>query len=283
MTGHAAPDDRGSAMESLTAYLRAIGAIPLLTAEQEVALAQQAAAGDRTAAHALVTANLRLVVHVGARYTATHLAREDLIQEGNLGLLRAVETFDWRRGARFSTYAVWWIRQAIMRALEDKDRTVRLPAHAQQTITALLREMRHGDGALNHEPTTAELVTASGLDQRTVQGVLRALRPALSLDSSPEEDAGMRAEYLVDEWAEAVEGQVERKLLRAELTRLMAERLSARERRVLALRYGLNGGPALRLMEIGRVMGLTRERVRQIEMGALRKLREPSLQDRLAA
>ena len=271
-------------VEPLSEYMRAIGRVPLLTAEQELAVARRAVAGDREAANALAAANLRLVVSVARRHVSRGLSFEDLIQEGNIGLLRAVEKFDPERGFKFSTYAVWWIRQAITRAIDDKARLVRLPAHLQQTMSALARAAQQLSGELGREPTDGELSAAVGLDQEEVYRLMRAMRPALSLEASVgETDEGMLGDILVDDGTEAVERQAEGLLLRAEMAHVLAEMLSPREREVLALRYGLGGHAPSTLEEVGVALGLTRERARQIETKALGKLRHPALLARFAA
>lgn len=271
-------------LEPLGDYLRAIGHVSLLSADEEITLAQHVAAGDREAARALAAANLRLVVSVARRYINRGMPLEDLIQEGNIGLLRAVEKFDWTRGFKFSTYAVWWIRQAITRALDDKGRMVRLPAHLQQTMHALSQTSQQLGGELGREPTETELSMALNLDAEEVARILRAARPVVSLETpvGETEDSNL-GEILVDEHAESVDQQAYQRLLRGEITRIIAETLNARERQVLALRYGLGGGCPATLEEVGYQMGLTRERARQIETKALNKLRHPALLAHFAA
>ncbi len=271
-------------IEPLSEYMHAIGRVPLLTTEQELAVARRVVAGEREAAHALAAANLRLVVSVARRHVNRGLSFEDLIQEGNIGLLRAVEKFDPERGFKFSTYAVWWIRQAITRAIDDKARLVRLPAHLQQTMTTLARATQRLSGELGREPTDRELSVAVGLEQSEVYRLMRAMRPALSLESPVgETDEGMLGDILVDDGAVAVERQAEGLLLRAEMAHVLDEMLSPREREVLALRYGLGGHAPSTLEEVGTALGLTRERARQIETKALTKLRHPALRALFAA
>lgn len=281
------PFDSGStapAVEPLSDYLRAIGHVPLLTAEQELTLAQRVAAGDREAARELAAANLRLVVSVARRHINRGMPLEDLIQEGNIGLLRAVEKFDWMRGYKFSTYAVWWIRQAITRAIDDKSRMVRLPAHLQQVMSSLARTGQQLGGEYGREPTEAELADHIGLDHDEVHRVLRAARPTISLETPVgETEESTLGDILVDEQADAVDRQAYARLLRTEVAKIMAETLNAREREVLARRYGLGGGSPATLEEVGAAMGMTRERARQIETKALDKLRHPALRARLAA
>jgi RNA polymerase primary sigma factor len=271
-------------VEPLSEYMHAIGQVPLLTAEQELAVARRVVAGDKEAAHALAAANLRLVISVARRHINRGLFFEDLIQEGNIGLLRAVEKFDPERGFKFSTYAVWWIRQAITRAIDDKARLVRLPAHLQQTMSALARAAQQLSGELGREPTERELAVALGLAPDEVYRLMRAMRPPLSLEAPMgETEEGMLGDVLIDDGAEGVERQAEGRLLRAEMAHVMDEMLSPREREVLALRYGLGGHAPSTLEEVGVALGLTRERARQIETKALTKLRHPALRALFAA
>jgi RNA polymerase primary sigma factor len=279
-----ATNDTTAAPEPLSDYLRTIGQVPLLSAEQELALAQRVVAGDPEAGRALAAANLRLVVSVARRYLDRGLPLEDLIQEGNLGLLRAVEKFDWTRGYKFSTYAVWWIRQAIARALDDKGRIVRLPAHVQQTMNALARASQQISSELGREATEAELAAQLGLDATEVHRVLRAARPTVSLDLQVgETEESLLGDILIDDRSPSVDHQAHVRLLRAEVAQIMAETLDEREREVLVRRFGLAGGAPATLEAVGAAMGLTRDRARQIETQALDKLRHPALRRRLAA
>lgn len=271
-------------LEPLGDYLRAIGHVPLLNADQEIVLAQRVAAGDTEAANALAAANLRLVVSVARRYTNRGLPLEDLIQEGNIGLLRAVEKFDHTRGYKFSTYAVWWIRQSITRAIDDKGRMVRLPAHLHQTLNALAQASQQLGAELGREPTERELSAALELDDAEVARILRAARPVVSTELAiGESEENSLSDVLVDEQAESVDRLAYLRLLRSEVARVINSVLNPRERQVLSLRYGLGGGAPATLEEVGYKMGLTRERARQIETKALNKLRHPALLARFAA
>ncbi len=271
-------------VEPLADYLRAIGYVPLLSAREEVALAQRIADGDRVAAAALTTANLRLVVSVARRYVNRGLPLEDLIQEGNIGLLRAVDKFDWQRGFKFSTYAVWWIRQAIVRAIDDKARLVRLPAHLQRTIGTLTRTTQQMGSDLGREPTETELSVALGMDDEEVHRILRAARMPVSLESPlGESEEGLLLDILVDESAVPVERQAYQRVLRSTMVDVMASTLTKREQQVLELRFGLGDSGPVTLDEVGAILGLTRERARQIESRAISKMRHPALRAMFAA
>jgi RNA polymerase primary sigma factor len=265
-------------------YLRDIRDIPLLTAAQEVELAQRIEAGDEAALQRFTLANLRLVVNMAKRYVGRGLSLIDLIQEGNLGLMRAVQKFDWRRGFKFSTYATWWIRQAITRAIADKGRTIRLPVHVGEAIGKLHAAQQRLTQELGREPTEAEIGADLGVDAVRVQELRQAAWYPSSLDQPLGEDEDTRVADLVADQADPGPADIiQERLLKQEAQRMLAETLTEREQVVLQLRFGLGNGHVYPLEKIGQRMGLTRERVRQIEKEALRKLRRPDPGRRLRA
>jgi RNA polymerase primary sigma factor len=261
-------------------YLRDIRTIPLLSPEQEVALAGRVAQGDAAAARQFARANLRLVVSIAKRYTGHGLALIDLIQEGNLGLLRAVQKYDGRRGYRFSTYASWWIRQAILCAIADKGRAIRLPAHAGDLLVRLAQTTQRLTHELGREPSEAELAGALGVVPERVRELCRAAAPPTSIDQplgDDDEDSTTLADRIADLPGDRPEAIAQHHQLQQATRRALAEALTPRERLVVALRYGLDGGHRYPLAAVGRRLGLTRERVRQIEARALEKLRAPKV------
>jgi RNA polymerase primary sigma factor len=289
-------------------YLEEIGHVPLLTAEQEVALTQQIAAGDLAqqrlgggaygswqercdlecqqtlgceARQHLIQANLRLVVSIAKKYTSYGLTIMDLIQEGNIGLMRAVEKFDHTRGFKFSTYATWWIRQAITRALADQSRTIRLPVHVGDTIARIIRAARRLQQSLQHEPTPEEIAAALSMSADKIRRTLTASMYPLSLELPVgEEGEGRIGDCIADDQITPPDEAAARALLRTQVEEAL-QQLPERERKILQLRYGLNDGRYRTLEEVGIEFGLTRERIRQIEAGALRKLRHPHLGKKL--
>ena len=268
-----APPEGGTA-DALRLYLREIGKVSLLTARDEVRLAQRVEQNDMAAKNALVEANLRLVVSVAKRYNGRGLSMLDMVQEGNLGLIRAVEKFDWRRGFKFSTYATWWIRQAITRALAEQTRTVRIPSHMVEKIRRVettRRALAQRDGK---DPTPAEVAAELGMDVERVEEITRLARETVSLDKTVggEGSDATLGELLEDSGAAEPLDRVADVLRDSDLATAL-EALSWRERRVLELRYGLAGEDPLTLEQIGRHLGVTRERVRQIEMTTLLKLK----------
>ena len=261
--------------DALGTYLREIGRHPLLTAADEVTLAKLIEKGDDAATVRMVSSNLRLVVSIARRYRSTGIPLLDLIQEGNLGLLRAVEKFDWRKGFKFSTYATWWIRQAIQRGIADRGRTVRLPVHIHEQLVRLRRERRDLEATLGREAAPDELARAAGMPVTRVLQLLGAGLAPISLET-PVGDSGESTigDFVSDEKDELF-GDVMRAVGRQELERALST-LPERERMILALRFGLTGEEPMTLERIGERFGLTRERIRQLEAKALAKLRHPS-------
>jgi RNA polymerase primary sigma factor len=257
-------------------YLKEIGRVNLLTAKQEVELAKEMEAGSEEARHHLTEANLRLVVSVAKKYLNRGLSFLDLIQEGNLGLMRAVEKFDYKRGFKFSTYATWWIRQAITRAIADQARTIRIPVHMVDTLNQLARVSRALLEQLGREPTEEELAYGMGITVDKVQELKKISQQPVSLESpiGEEEDSHL-GDFVEDKHAIAPLEAAAEAMFRNEVEDILAT-LRPRERRVVQLRFGLVDDEPRTLEEVGRRMGLTRERIRQIEATALRKLRHPS-------
>jgi RNA polymerase primary sigma factor len=262
---------RHRAHDPVRAYLREIGRVPLLTAAEEIALAKRIERNDPAARRQLIEANLRLVVSVAKRYVGRGMLFLDLIQEGNIGLMRAVEKYDWRRGYKFSTYATWWIRQAITRGIADQARTIRVPVHMVETINKLHRIQRQLLQELEREPTPEELaVTMETTPDRIIQILKIAQEPVSEQPLGDEED------FMLGPFIENDDTREQPTLpswLRGEELQDVLSTLSHRERKVLELRYGLDGSDARTLEEVGRAFGVTRERVRQIESRALMKLK----------
>jgi RNA polymerase primary sigma factor len=262
--------------DPVRAYLNEIGTVRLLTAAEEVELAMQIEAGSQQARRHLIEANLRLVVSVARRYSTSGLPLLDLIQEGNIGLMRAVEKFDYRRGFKFSTYATWWIRQAISRAVADKSRTIRLPVHVGERHGQVLRVTRTLTQELGREPTEEEVASAAGMRVDQVRALRSAAREPVSLDLPIGEEDGGRLGDLVEDASPGPERSVTASVVRSEIETILTA-LTPRERRVIQLRFGLVDDHQRTLEEVGRRLGVTRERARQIETTALRRLRRPSL------
>ncbi len=265
------PDAEGTT-DALALFLKEIGRVELLTAAQEVELAKRIERGDMTAKTQMVEANLRLVVSIAKRYRNQGLPFLDLIQEGTIGLVRAVEKFDYRRGFKFSTYATWWIRQAVARALADKARTIRMPVHVVEKLNRMSRIERELRASLGRDPTMPEVAKAVGLPLREVEQIRRAAQTPVSLERPVGDDEESElGDFLEDETTSRPDEAAEDTLRNETLAQALAT-LSERERRVLELRYGLNGERPRTLDEVGRTFNVTRERIRQIEGQCLRKL-----------
>ena len=258
--------------DALQLFLKDIGRVPLLTAADEVRLAKRIESGDQAAKQQMVEANLRLVVSIAKGYRGRGLPFLDLIQEGNGGLIRAVEKFDYRRGFKFSTYATWWSRQAVTRALADKGRTIRIPVHVVEKLNQISRAERVLIGQLGREPSVEEIGEAAGLPPAEVEEILRSAQPTVSLEKPVgEEEESELGRFLADETSVAPEASAETSL-RDQALRELLDQLSYRERRVLELRYGLHGEKPRTLDELGRMFNVTRERIRQVESQSLQKL-----------
>jgi len=257
-------------------YLKEIGKVPLLTADQEQELAQRMLEGDEEAKSKLIEANLRLVVSIAKRYLGRGMQFLDLIQEGNLGLIKAVDKFDHSKGFKFSTYATWWIRQAITRAIADQARTIRIPVHMVETINRLVREQRSLIQELGREPTVEEIAERMGMSVEKVREIQKISQEPVSLEKpiGEEEDSHL-GDFIPDDDAMSPADQVAYTLLKEQLLDAM-KGLTAREEKVLRLRFGLDDGRQRTLEEVGKEFNVTRERIRQIEAKALRKLRHPS-------
>ena len=257
-------------------YLKEIGRVPLLTAEEEVALAKRMNDGDEEASKRLAEANLRLVVSIAKRYVGRGMLFLDLIQEGNLGLIKAVEKFDYTKGYKFSTYATWWIRQAITRAIADQARTIRIPVHMVETINKLIRVSRQLLQSLGREPTPDEIAKEMDIGVDRVREIMKIAQEPVSLETpiGEEEDSHL-GDFIEDQDAPAPADAASFMLLKEQLEEVL-DTLTPREEKVLRLRFGLDDGRARTLEEVGQNFGVTRERIRQIEAKALRKLRHPS-------
>lgn len=263
--------------DSVRLYLREIGKIPLLSAEEELALAQKVVAGDKRAKDKMAEANMRLVVSIAKRYSGRGLDFLDLIQEGNTGLLRAVEKFDPDKGFKFSTYATWWIRQAITRAIADQARTIRIPVHMVETINKLLRTQRRMTQELNREPTIEELGKELEMEPDKVEYVMKIKQDITSLDAGvgrdgDDEDSVLR-DFIEDEDSATPEESAASQLLKEQVQSILST-LSDREQKIIKMRFGLENGKSHTLEEVGQEFAVTRERIRQIEAKALAKLRK---------
>ena len=267
--------DDDVADDSVRLYLREIGKIPLLTADEELALAKRVVAGDKEAKDQMAEANMRLVVSIAKRYVGRGLDLLDLIQEGNTGLLRAVEKFDPDKGFKFSTYATWWIRQAITRAIADQARTIRIPVHMVETINKLLRTQRRLTQELNREPTNEEIAKEMEIDVEKVEHIMKIKQDISSLDASirDDEEDSVLADFIEDEDTVSPEESATGQLLKEQVKDMLGA-LTEREQKILKLRFGLEDGKSHTLEEVGQEFSVTRERIRQIEAKALAKLRK---------
>ena len=262
-------------------YLKEIGKVPLLSANEEIEIAKRMAEGDQEAKRQLAEANLRLVVSVAKRYVGRGMLFLDLIQEGNLGLIKAVEKFDYRKGYKFSTYATWWIRQAITRAIADQARTIRIPVHMVETINKLIRVNRQLLQEYGREPRPEEIAAEMGISEEKVREIIKVAQEPVSLETpiGEEEDSHL-GDFIPDDDAPAPAEVAAFTLLKEQLMEVL-DTLTPREEKVLRLRFGLDDGKARTLEEVGKEFNVTRERIRQIEAKALRKLRHPSRSKKL--
>lgn len=268
--------------DSVRMYLREIGRVPLLTAREEVMIAKAAAEGDKRAKKKLAEANLRLVVSIAKKYIGRGLTLLDLVQEGNTGLLRAVEKFDWRKGYKFSTYATWWIRQAITRAIADHARTIRIPVHMVETINRLIRVQRQLVQELGRDPLPEEIAAEMGLAIEKVEHILKISQETVSLESPVgEEEDSKLGDFLEDKESMTPEESTVYQLMRSHVSEFL-DFLSPREQKILRMRFGIGDGRNHTLEEVGKEFGVTRERIRQIEAKALQKLQKHELSDRLS-
>ncbi|MCR5700352.1 MAG: RNA polymerase sigma factor RpoD [Candidatus Saccharibacteria bacterium] len=263
--------------DSVRLYLREIGKIPLLTPEEEAKLAQRIVKGDKKAKDKMVESNMRLVVSIAKRYGGRGLDFLDLIQEGNTGLLRAVEKFDPDKGFKFSTYATWWVRQAITRAIADQARTIRIPVHMVETINKVLRTTRKLTTELNREPTNEEIAKALDMEPEKVDYVMRIKQDIASLDASVgregDDEDSVLGDFVEDEERDSPEDSAANQILKEQLSEILAT-LTEREQKIIRLRFGIGGGRPHTLEEVGNEFDVTRERIRQIEAKALSKLRK---------
>lgn len=281
-TPTATPGEGREAIDTVRLYLKAIGERKLLSAEDEVRLAKRIERADNEAKHQMIEANLRLVVSIAKRYTDRGLSLLDLIQEGNVGLMRAVEKFDWRRGYKFSTYAAWWIRQGITRAIADQARTIRIPVHLLQNVNKVAAVRRRLEQELGREPSEEEIAKALEIDVEDVKNLMELNADTVSLDTpiGGEEGSATLGDVVENDDEMSPEEIVAERLLSEDIDIVLSQ-LNDRERRVIELRYGITGEEPLTLVEIGKYIGVTRERVRQIEIAAINKLRRGGETERL--
>jgi RNA polymerase primary sigma factor len=257
--------------DSVQSYLKEIATVSLLSAADEVRLAKLIERGDQRAKDALIEANLRLVVSIAKRHVGRGLTLLDLIQEGNLGLIRAVEKFDWRKGFKFSTYATWWIRQAVSRAITDQGRTIRIPVHMADVMNRVTRTSRDLSQELGRDPTPAEIARHLKLKPEKVEEIQRLTRETVSLEAPLGEGEASLGDFIEDEDTPGPEEIAIDTMVRSDIRRIL-EGLAERERRILELRFGLTGQDPMTLEEVGKHLGVTRERIRQMELKTLRRL-----------
>lgn len=267
--------EEGSVTDPVRQYLREIGRVSLLTAAEEIELAKRSEVGDQAAKDRLISANLRLVVSIAKKYVGRGMSLLDLVEEGNMGLMRAVEKYDWKRGFKFSTYATWWIRQAITRALADQARTIRIPVHMVETINRFNRTQRRLMQDLGREPTPEEVAQELGIDPSKARDIIKVSQEPTSLATKVGDEEDSELGDFVQDTGLRPEQQAAHALLRGDLDEVL-DSLSPREKRVLQLRFGLEDGKQRTLEEVGKEFGVTRERIRQIEAKAIRKLRHPT-------
>ena len=266
-------EETAAAADPVRTYLKEIGGVSLLSAKDEVRLAKLIEKGDQDAKNALIEANLRLVVSVAKRYMGRGLNLLDLIQEGNLGLIRAVEKFDYRKGFKFSTYATWWIRQAVSRAIADQARTIRIPVHMVDAINRATRMQRQLVQDLGRQPTPAEVGAELDLPAEKVEELLELARETVSLEAPMGDTEASLADFIEDEHTRQPDQLTARKIMKEDLRKTL-DGLPERERKIIELRYGLGGGEPMTLEQVGKHFGVTRERIRQMEIRTLRRLQK---------
>ena len=268
--------ERGNAEDPVRMYLKEIGRIPLLSSEEEIELAKRMEEGDEEAKKKLSEANLRLTVSIAKRYSGRGMQFLDLIQEGNLGLIKAVEKFDYRKGYKFSTYATWWVKQSVTRALADQSRTIRLPVHMVEAVNRIRKAQRALAVKLGREPSNEEIGKEVGMSEKRVTELMQSSGDTVSLETPVgDEDGSNLGDFVADDSNASTEEKAESVFLREEIDQML-QGLNPREREVIILRFGLESGHPMTLEEVGKRFKVTRERIRQIETAALRKLRNPS-------
>ena len=280
LAGSTRDSDTGNVTDPIHMYLKEIGQVPLLTSEQEIDLARRVEQGDKEAKRQLEEANLRLVVSIAKHYTGHGMSLMDLIQEGSLGLIRAVEKYDYKKGFRFSTYATWWIRQSITRAIADQGRTIRIPVHMVENINKVNRSARDLVQKLGRDPSPEELARETHMSVDRIREIQRISREPVSMETpvGDEEDSSL-GDFIRDDTTPHPADEAARTMLREQIREILSD-LTEREQQVLCLRYGLDDDRSRTLEEVGRQMNVTRERIRQIEAKALRKLKRKNIRMR---